>query len=86
MDDFSVSYHRTTKIVTALGCVLLAIPAASLHTLAFRIVAIVTLLVGLVYSPKPYTVVGTPPAVRHVIRNLRVPPERYVAQASRPVK
>jgi hypothetical protein len=86
MDDFSVSYHRTTKIVTGLGCLLLAMPAAALHSLVFRIVAIVTLLVGLVYSPKPYTVVGTPPAVLHVIRNLRVPPERYVAQSSRPVE
>jgi len=44
MDDFSVSYDRTTKIVTALACALLFIPPATLHGLAFRIVAVLTLL------------------------------------------
>jgi hypothetical protein len=48
MDDFSVSYDRTTKIVTALACMLLAMPAPTLHNIAFRIVGIVTVLVGYV--------------------------------------
>jgi hypothetical protein len=50
MDEFSVSYDRTTKIVTALACMLLAIPPATLHNIAFRVVGIITLLVGHVSS------------------------------------
>jgi hypothetical protein len=48
MDDFSVSYDRTTKIVTALACMLLAMPAPTLHNIASRIVVFLTVLVGYV--------------------------------------
>jgi hypothetical protein len=48
MDDFSVSYDRTTKIVMALACMLLAMPAPTLHNIASRIIAVVTVLVGYV--------------------------------------
>lgn len=48
MDDFSVSYDRTTKIVTALACMLLVIPPATLHNIVFRVAGILTLLVGYV--------------------------------------
>ncbi|HEV3331384.1 MAG TPA: PH domain-containing protein [Bryobacteraceae bacterium] len=74
MDDFSVSYDRTTKIVTALACVLLGIPAATIHNLAVRIVAILTVLVSFAFSVKSYSYAEGVVVVNRLIGNVRVPP------------
>ena len=55
MDEFSASYDRTTKIVTAIACVLLAIPAATVHHIAVRILSIVVILMSIAYSPRSYS-------------------------------
>lgn len=75
MDDFSVSYDRTTKVVTALGCVLLAIPAATVHNIAVRIVAILTVLVSFAYSVRSYSFAEGSVVVNRLIGNVRVPLE-----------
>ena len=75
MDEFSVSYDRTTKIVTALACVLLAMPAAALHNIAFRIAAIPTLVVEYAYSSKACTFSEEAIVVKRFIREVRVPLE-----------
>jgi hypothetical protein len=75
MDDFSVSYDRTTKTVTALACVLLAIPAATVHNLAVRIVAVLTVLVSFAFSVRSYSYAEGVVVVNRLIGNVRVPLE-----------
>ena len=73
MDDFSVSYDRTTKTVTALACVLLAIPAAAIHNFAVRIIAILTVLVSFAFSVRSYSYAEGVVVVNRLIGNVRVP-------------
>jgi len=73
MDEFSVSYDRTTKVVTAVACALLALPAAAVHNLAVRIVAILTVLVSFAYSVRSYNFADGSIVVKRFIGNVRVP-------------
>ncbi|HUI79504.1 MAG TPA: PH domain-containing protein [Bryobacteraceae bacterium] len=73
MDDFSVSYDRTTKIVSAIACVLLAIPAATIHNIGVRIVSILVMLVSYAYSPRSYGFADGSIVVKRLIGSVRVP-------------
>src|SRR5262245_24437874 len=75
MDEFSASYDRTTKIVTAIACMLLAIPAATIHNIAVRIVAIMVVLISWAYSPRSYSFADGAIVVKRLIGNVRVPLE-----------
>jgi hypothetical protein len=75
MDEFSASYDRTTKIVTALACAALFIPAAAVHNIAVRIVSVLIMLVAYVYSPRSYEFNDGSIVVKRPIRDVRLPLE-----------
>ena len=71
--EFSVRYDRTTKVLTALVCVLLL--SVPLFTDAPKILAISALVIAasFAWSPRGYTISGRTLTVKRLVGNARVP-------------
>ena len=73
MDEFSASYDRTTKIVSAIACMLLAIPAATVHSIGVRIVSVLVMLVSYAYSPRSYGFADGSIVIKRLVGTVRIP-------------
>ncbi len=73
--DFSVTYDRTTKIVTAAACALLLAVTLSVQHLFVGFLSILTVALAFAYSPRGYTVSQQAIIVRRLIGDVRFPLE-----------
>jgi hypothetical protein len=83
---FSVSYDRTTKLITAAICVFLIVLAfATLPTMAVGWVAAVLIAMSYAYSPRSYVVSEGSVLVKRLVESVRIPLHRVreIREASR---
>jgi hypothetical protein len=74
--EFSVSYDRTTRIVSAVVCVFLVLAAIAAHSIWIGGLLVLTLVLGYAYSPRGYTVSDQAITVTRLTGNARFPLER----------
>jgi hypothetical protein len=82
--EFSVSYDLTTEILTAVVIVGLLVLAAVVHIILVGVLMILTPILGLVYSPRRYVILGRTLTVKRLIGNVEVPLEGVHAQLIAP--
>ena len=70
---FAASYDSTTKIVTAVVCVFLAVISATMSSAVVAGIGALTICLGYAYSPRSYAIVDRSIVVRRLIGNVTVP-------------
>ncbi len=71
--EFSASYDRTTKIVSAAVCVLLVVVSLAAHSAITTSLSVLVVALGYAYSPRGYAISGRAIIVRRLIGNVRIP-------------
>jgi hypothetical protein len=71
--EFTASYDRTTKIVSAVVCLGLLGIILAVHNLILAVLALLVLVVSFTYSPRGYVVEGQSILVKRLAGTVRVP-------------
>lgn len=80
--QFSVSYDRTTKIISVVASGILLIAAVAAHIVIIGCISALIVFLGFAYSPRRYTVSAQAITVKRLIGNVRFPLQG-VAEARR---